>query len=936
MKNGMFNEKFKLDHILHESRVGLWYIEIEEGTAPRLYADWVMLELLGLEEGIDPEECYNHWHSRVEAEESELVDEIVEIMAAGEYGEVSYTWNHPHWGKIYVRCGGNRDQSWTKGVRLRGYHQNITERVSLKRETEQLKSFHETMLMSLKELYFSVLLLDVEKSTVYPLHISEDGKVFPGEKAEATYVLEHMISVYHPEDQLRIQEEISYEMLAKCLEEKKKKYIREYRRMIQGKYRWISLTCYFMYGSTGRRKVLIALQDIDEQKRQEKEYQEYLKNRYKANMEILRMSLNNTNILEYFYYPMEERLVIPQKTAEYYGCATELKGINRENASKLVDENYCDLFCRVHERIKNGEKNDYFYFSCNRGKFWCKCSVSSVNCDMDGQTVFAVGVVEDLTKQRDMELENQRYQSIYRYTVEMEYDGICIVDLGTGEADIKISGHIRSHSMTKRNDLSHVKEDFIDKFVCQEEQERLRKEFDVLKILSKLDEEEVLHFYFTTGEKDGSRHKCGTIRYFDEDKTKLFICIRDIEQQIQKELESKDALQKAFDAAQRANDAKSDFIGRMSHDIRTPMNAIVGMTAIAEANIENRERVLDCLDKVKIANQHLLNLINEVLDMSRIESGKMDLSMGEFDLKEFLEEVTTVIQARAEAKRQTLTLELSNLEHTTVIGDYLGMQKIFHNLLGNAVKYTQDGGKIRLLAEEQTSLHQDYGYYRFVVEDNGFGMSEEYLEKLFVPFERANDPRVESIEGTGLGMPIVYNLIQLMRGELQVESVLNEGSRFIITLYLSLQSKVHTTEEEQEQDLGSVSFLGKRVLLAEDNELNVEIALEILKMYDLEVCVACNGQEAVEQYQSHEPGYFDIIFMDIQMPLMDGYTAAGKIRASNRKDSEEIPIVAMTANAFSEDVKKAIHTGMNDHVAKPIDIRLFTKVLSKWLLSSNK
>ena len=223
-----------------------------------------------------------------------------------------------------------------------------------------------------------------------------------------------------------------------------------------------------------------------------------------------------------------------------------------------------------------------------------------------------------------------------------------------------------------------------------------------------------------------------------------------------------------------------------------------------------------------------------------------------------------------------------------------------------------------------------------MVEDNGFGMSEEYLEKLFVPFERANDPRVESIEGTGLGMPIVYNLIQLMRGELQVESVLNEGSRFIITLYLSLQSKVHTTEEEQEQDLGSVSFLGKRVLLAEDNELNVEIALEILKMYDLEVCVACNGQEAVEQYQSHEPGYFDIIFMDIQMPLMDGYTAAGKIRASNRKDSEEIPIVAMTANAFSEDVKKAIHTGMNDHVAKPIDIRLFTKVLSKWLLSSNK
>ncbi len=931
MENGMFNEDFSLDNILYEAKIGLWYIEIDEGMPPRMYADCAMLELLGLEENPTPEDCYVHWHDRIGPAYLEMVDEIVKIMAAGQHGEVSYAWNHPKWGKIYIRCGGNCDNSYVNGIRLKGYHQNITELISLKREAEQLKSFHEIMLSSLKELYFFIMLLDVDRDIIYPLHMPEEGMGYVKEKSSMAQVLENMTVFYHPEDQERMLGEISIDNLNYHLAEGKKKFIREYRRKIRGEYHWVTLTCYFMQQSGNNRKVLIAIQDIDEQKRQEKEYQEYLKNRYKGSMEILRMSLKNTNILEYYYYPKEDRLVFPQMTAEYYQCAREYIGVDRKTAGDLVDRNYRDLFCRVHEYIKNGGKSDYFFYSCGHGKRWCKCSISSVNFDEDGHTVFAVGIIEELTTQRNMQWQNEQYQSIYRHTVELEYDGIGIIDLKTGEVDVKIAEHINTNQRSLKENLSYVKKRFIENFMCEEDQAYFREEFDVLNVLSRLDEEEVLHFSFLSKEKDGKRHKDFAIRYFNEEKTKLFVCVRDIEQQIRLEQESKEALRKAFEAAERANEAKSEFISKMSHDIRTPMNAIVGMTAIAKANIDDKERVLDCLNKIKIANEHLLNLINEVLDMSRIESGKMNLSEGTFDIKELLEGVTTILQPRAQQKQQALTLDFVDMKHTAVLGDHVSLQKIFNNILGNAIKYTQEQGKIQVTAIELPSPHQDYGYYRFIFEDNGYGMSEEFIQRLFVPFERSRDPRVENIEGTGLGMPIVYNLIQLMQGEIQVESELNKGSTFTVNLFFLLQEGKNDNSGEGEAVKKELSFVGKRVLLVEDNELNIEIAMEILKGYGLEICTACNGMEAVKQYQEQEPGYFDLIFMDIQMPVMDGYTAAKEIRGGGREDSFQIPIVAMTANAFSEDVQKTIHTGMNDHVAKPIDIEVLEKVLAKWL-----
>ena len=411
----------------------------------------------------------------------------------------------------------------------------------------------------------------------------------------------------------------------------------------------------------------------------------------------------------------------------------------------------------------------------------------------------------------------------------------------------------------------------------------------------------------------------------------LFVDIDD-EKRMEEQLEKqKTNLQDALAAAQHANKAKTTFLNNMSHDIRTPMNAIIGFTSLAAAHIDNTEQVQDYLAKITTSSNHLLSLINDVLDMSRIESGKMNLVIEDFDLKELIDEAAAIFQTKVEEKHQHFELAM-NIEHRKVMGDYLSLQKVFHNILGNAVKYTQKEGNVAFRVEELPSLHQNYGYYRFVIEDNGYGMSEEFQKNLFEPFERSGDPRVESLEGTGLGMTIAWNLVQLMQGDIQVESELNKGSKFIITLFLPLQDEMQdSSEDDPEAGEENASFPGKRVLLVEDNELNIEIAMEILQMFELEVTLAYNGKEAVDLYRKQEEGYFDIVFMDIQMPVMDGYTAAREIRSSSRKDSDRIPIVAMTANAFSEDVQKAIHTGMNDHVAKPIDLRLLVKVLTKWL-----
>ena len=547
-------------------------------------------------------------------------------------------------------------------------------------------------------------------------------------------------------------------------------------------------------------------------------------------------------------------------------------------------------------------------------------------------------------------------------------------------------------------------------------------------------------------------------------KRALYVA-QDVTESKLKEEREQQALREACEAANYANAAKSDFMSRMSHDIRTPMNAIIGMTAIAGKYLEDKERVEDCLKKITVSSRHLLSLINEVLDMSKIESGKIDLAEEEVNLSDLIGNLVTMIRPAMQEKQHNLDVHIANVEHELVIGDSMRMQQIFMNILGNSAKYTNPGGNIEMEINEKPSAMHGYGCYEFVFRDNGIGMSKEFLAKLFEPFSRAEDSRVSKIEGTGLGMTIARNIARRMNGDIAVESEIGKGTKFVVTLILKLVDEEapntenlvdlpvlvvdddknasemtclilenigmkgeyvlsgkeavqrvwerHTdnrdyfavildwkmpemdgietarairekvgpdipiiilsaydwsaveaearragvngfiskplfksrlvylfnqiAEKDKSKELPegdsftNVHLNGKRVLLAEDNEINREIAEEIIGETGVTVESAENGREALEKFEQSGENYYDMIFMDIQMPIMNGYEAVEAIRKLPRKDAAEIPIIAMTANAFTEDIQRSKNAGMNEHLTKPLDIEQLMKCLEKWI-----
>ncbi len=545
---------------------------------------------------------------------------------------------------------------------------------------------------------------------------------------------------------------------------------------------------------------------------------------------------------------------------------------------------------------------------------------------------------------------------------------------------------------------------------------------------------------------------------------RVLYAIQDVTALKEREQQIRLALKNSTEAAEAANRAKSDFLARMSHDIRTPMNAIMGMTAVAAMHIDDKERLTDCLSKITISSRHLLALINDVLDMSKIESGKVSLSEEPFSIADMVDSVVTIIKAQVKPKRQDLKVHINEIDHENVIGDHLRLRQVLLNILGNAVKFTPEEGKINFEIRECESRINGMACFEFVCEDNGMGMDKEFLKTIFDPFSRAGNAK--SIEGTGLGMPITRNIVRMMSGEISVESEPGKGSKFTVRLHLKIQARdaedikaladlavlvadddkdscvttcdilsgigmkpeyvlsgreavsktveahdsgrgysalildwkmpgmdgVETAREIRKKigdelpililsaydwtdieaearqagiqafiekplfrsrliyalksvlsedseegnklvpdDLKNAEFKGRRVLLVEDNELNLEIATELLSYTGVEVESAENGQVAVDKFKASGEGYYDLVFMDIQMPVMNGYEAAVNIRALDRQDSGKVPIIAMTANAFSDDIFKAHEAGMNDHISKPVEVEKLIEALRKWL-----
>lgn len=407
------------------------------------------------------------------------------------------------------------------------------------------------------------------------------------------------------------------------------------------------------------------------------------------------------------------------------------------------------------------------------------------------------------------------------------------------------------------------------------------------------------------------------------------------EEFLEKERKSKLMMEEALQKAESANSAKSNFLSRMSHDIRTPMNAIMGMTALAQLNINDKEKLIEYLEKIEISSNHLLKLINEVLDMSRIESGKMQLDETEFDLSGLIHEVVLMMQPAIQQNAQKVIVKIPDDFHSLVLGDEQRLRQILINILENAVKYTGFRGKIRICLEELTKDEAYMGTYRFIIEDNGIGIKKDYLEHIFEPFSRGDDTRINKIPGTGLGLTIVKTILDMMEGKIEAESEYGKGTRFTVTLSMMKKYVLQRTQKE-EMVRQIENFRGVRVLLAEDNELNQQIAQEMLEFLGARVDVVENGSLAVNMVLHNPPFYYDLVFMDVQMPVMNGFEAAEKIRSSGKEAIGELPIIAMTADAFPEDIKKTRQAGMNGHMAKPIEIERLRKVLEYCVQWKNK
>lgn len=412
----------------------------------------------------------------------------------------------------------------------------------------------------------------------------------------------------------------------------------------------------------------------------------------------------------------------------------------------------------------------------------------------------------------------------------------------------------------------------------------------------------------------------------------VFIDINN-QKEMELQLEQQQAtLRDAFVTAQQASAAKSAFLNNMSHDIRTPLNAILGFSSLASTHLDEREQLKGYISKISTAGRHLLELVNDVLDMSRIESGKVKIDEAPASISAMIREIETIVNESSKEKSLTLIFDTSEVINDSVSCDKLRLNQVLLNLMGNAIKFSHDGGHVSLRVKQKGAAVDQSAAYELVVEDDGIGMSEEFQKHVFEPFEREKTSTVSGIQGTGLGLAICKNIVNMMGGTISVQSESGKGTKFTVSLSFKIEETVVVEEPDVKiENIAPKSFKGLKVLLVEDNELNAEIAQSILQEAGFVVDTVGDGSVAVERIRTAELGQYDVILMDVQMPVMDGYEATRQIRAMHRSGISSLPIIAVTANAFEEDRLQALQAGMDGHVGKPIEIPKLLKTLESVL-----
>ena len=931
---------------------------------------------------------------------------------------------------------------------------------------------HENLLLINKAIHSAPWYIDFDKNgMIEKVYWSQTFRQMLGYKRQEEFpdVLESWLDGIHPEDK-----EATLECFFGAVHDKtgKEKYDVEYRfRLADGTYHWVhevGEVIRRLDGSPSRvAGVFIDIEKVVNTRRKLKK------------AEAFHDAFTNTNLCEY-YVDLQDNTYEPLKVAaglqDIFDKSRTWDELTYNFSIDKVCEEYKDAVKRFYDRgriavgFANGEEQ--LGLECEimlKGERRWVLNVM-VPGKLEGIR-YAMVFLRDIT---DIKLQNSKQQQLQKRNTDMEHlvnsmahvvDRFAVCDFEQDSYEYhNINGVLRYPPKGKYGDLiKRVTQSFktLEPLAPLAEcmnpayiRKHLLKEDDIYKFEYCSYEEDI----FLVASLVPLEWRYGVL-------TKVLWIGIDTTEIKKNERESRRMLKDAFKAAERASAAKTEFLSNMSHDLRTPMNAIVGLTALAGANLDNVERVKDCLNKIAGSSRHLLGLINEVLDMARIESGRIALVDEDFNLQELVDNMVSMIKPSLVQHGHDFDVNVRHIEHEAVCGDSLRIQQMLINFLTNAIKYTNDGGKIRLDIEELPNGFSELGCFRFIIEDNGIGMSDEFQQVMFNPFTRADDKRTTQVPGTGLGMAIAQNIVKMMNGEIKVESKLNQGTRIMVTIYLKLQDKeyekikelaglpvlvvdddelccentvatlqgiglkgewvnsgekavqlayarhdkkddffaiimdwqmpgmdgIETTRKIRERigsdvtiimltsydyadivdeakdagvdgfiekplfrskltstlqrfiehkeaetprdylaELKATDYSQKRVLMVEDNQLNREIACSIIGMTKVQIETAENGKEAVDKIIQSPEGWFDLVFMDIQMPIMNGYEATAAIRALAGSRGK-VPIVAVTANAFAEDVQLAKNAGMNGHLEKPLDFKKLSKTLTEWL-----
>lgn len=975
--------------ILNKANIGLWAFEIDEGVPPRMYVDDTMLGLLGLTKQLPPEETYNAWYDHVDSLAYNLITDTVEKMTSGEHAEVQYPWHSPDGRTLIVRCGGVRNPEYTKGVRIEGTHQDVTEVIHF--DENKIKRYKENEVKLRHEQFRSD-------------------------------VLSHMIN--NDDDPLELLNAFS-ERLCKLM---------------------------------GCSRVLY------------------------NNLEETRVLVNASGKEEDFSFPIDfckqcahfdaHHPMYSEGYLEMENCADDRNGfpVHKDCPLKSLLTNliYCDG--EIAGYLSLHYLNGHHHFT-----------------DIERSTLkeftraLSISLTNHSYKLKSAELEGVKHTMNMIFSLSDEYNPILVIEPKTGAYDWYMSKakHIEvntSMQMHGGNFYEKMLEDS-KSFVHEKDREQFREFYtkeNILKIARTGESREIENRWYMKTLKEYRWKYNKAVRMTDENGN-VFVVIGVIDTTEKKEKElafreqqekikqQQQQLEEALSMAQAANRAKTTFLNNMSHDIRTPMNAIIGYTGLAASHINNKEQVQDYLNKIGQSSNHLLSLINDVLDMSRIESGKMNIEEKAENLSDIIHTVRNIVQADIHSKQLDFYVDAVDVTDENIICDKLRINQVLLNVLSNSIKYTPSGGTITMRIVEKSVNESGYGTYEFSVKDNGMGMEQEFLETIFDPFTRVKSSTVSGIQGTGLGMAITKNIVDMMGGKIEIKSAPNKGTEVIMIFDFKLHEAaqkpvlipeiqglrslvidddssacrsvarmlkdagmradwctsgkeaviraedacrdgdmfkvyiidwlmpdmngIETTRrirkvigseapiiilsaydwsdiEDEAREAGVSAFVGKplfpsdlqkvlgeclgcsnnaanekdkhfdfkgkKLLLVEDNELNREIATDALSEEGFVIDIAEDGDIAVAKMKAAGKGDYDLVLMDIQMPTIDGYEATRQIRALGTEISE-IPIVAMTANAFEEDRKAAFEAGMNEHIAKPIRIDKLKEMLARFM-----